>query len=214
MMHILKYNILALALLLFCSPGFAQRKALAATESAAVKAKVTASTQSLESLQSDFTQTKKLSYMDEAIRSTGKLYFKAPGKIRWEYLSPTNYAVIFDGQTMHTIAGGRTKSTNLAANRRMQGLNDLLAGSLQGGDMLDENRFDITYYRDKTDYVAILIPKDKGLSRHIRQVELTFNGTSLLLTQVTLTDPAGDSTQLAFANQRKDVPIADTIFQP
>jgi len=212
-MHILKYNILALALFC-CSSGLAQRKALTAEESAALRAKVTSNTQNLQSLQSDFIQTKQLSYMDKAIRSTGKLYFKAPGKIRWEYLSPTNYVVIFDGQTMHTIEDGRTKSTNLAANRRTQGFNNLLVSSLQGGDMLDESRFDITYSRDKTDFIALLTPKDKGLSRYIRQVELIFDGTSLLLTRVTLTDPAGDSTQLAFTNQRKDVPIADTIFQP
>ena len=214
-MGIQKRNLFALALLLCCATaGFAQRTALTAAESTALKAKITASTQSLQSLQSDFTQTKQLSYMDKAIRSAGKLYFKAPGRIRWEYVSPTRYVVIFDGQTMHTIAGGRTNTTKLTANRRMKGLNDLLVGSVQGGDMLDENRFDIAYYREKANYVAVLVPKDKELSRYIQQVELAFDGASLLLTQVTLTDPAGDSTQLAFTNQRKDVPIADTIFQP
>ncbi|MEC3881146.1 outer membrane lipoprotein carrier protein LolA [Parapedobacter sp. 10938] len=213
-MHIRKHDILALALLLCCTTGFAQHKALNTEESAALKAKITASTQNLQSLQSDFTQTKQLSYMDNAIRSTGKLYFKAPGKIRWEYVSPTNYVVIFDGQTMHTVEGGRTKTTNLTANRRMKRLNDLLAGSVQNGNMLDESRFDITYYRDKADYVAVLVPKDKGLSRFIRQVALTFDGTSLLLTRVTLTDPAGDTTQLAFANQRKNATIPGTVFEP
>ncbi|HWK56649.1 MAG TPA: outer membrane lipoprotein carrier protein LolA [Parapedobacter sp.] len=213
-MHTLKYSIIALGLLLCGTAGFAQRKALGTEESTVLKAKVTANTQNLQTLQGDFTQIKQLSYMDNAIRSTGKLYFKAPGQIRWEYVSPANYVVIFNGQSMHTIEGGRTKTTSLGANRRMQGLNDLLAGSVRGGDMLDESRFQISYFHDKADYIAILVPKDKGLSRYIKQVELTFDGTSLLLTQVTLTDPAGDSTQLAFVNQRKDLPIPDAMFQP
>lgn len=213
-MHITKFNLLALALLLCGPTGFAQRKALTVAEADALKAELTANARDLKSLQSDFTQTKQLSYLDEAIRSAGKLYFRAPGKIRWEYLSPTNYAVIFNGQTMHTIEDGRIKSTNLEANRRMQGLNDLLAGSLPGGDMLDENRFDITYYRDQTYYIAILAPKDKGLSRFIRQVELAFDGTSLLPTRIRLTDPAGDTTQLTFTNQRRNVPVSDTMFRP
>lgn len=203
-----------MALLLCCATAFAQREALDTEESKAVKAKVAAAAQSLQSLQSDFTQTKEVSYMDNAIRSVGKLYFKAPDRIRWEYTSPTNYVVIFDGQTMHTVEGGRTKTTKLTANRRMKGLNDLLAGSLQGGTMLDESRFDITYYRDKAGYVALLVPKDKGLSRYIRQVELTFDSSSLLLTRVTLTDPAGDTTQLAFANQRKNMAVDDATFHP
>src|SRR3546814_3760276 len=151
-MHILKHNIRALTLLLCCTAGFAQRKALTTAESAAVKAKITANTQNLQSLQSDFTQTKQLSYMDKPIRSAGKLYFKAPGKIRWEYTSHTVYVVIFDGQTMHTVEGGHTKTVELTANRRTQGLNNLLVGSVQGGNMLDERRFDIDYYSEKADY--------------------------------------------------------------
>lgn len=152
--------------------------------------------------------------MDNAIRSTGKLYFKAPGKIRWEYVSPTNYAVIFDGQTMHAIHDGRIKTTNLTANRRMKGLNELLIGSVQGGNMLDESQFDITYYREKAGCAAILTPKDKSLGKYIQQVELIFDPTSLLLTQVTLTDATGDSTRIDFANQRKNAQVPDTLFQP
>ncbi len=152
--------------------------------------------------------------MDNAIRSTGKLYFKAPDKIRWEYVSPAPYVVVFDGQTMHTVEGGRTKTTNLTANRRMKGLNGLLLGSIQGGDMLDESQFNISYYRDRANYVAKLAPKDKSLNKYIQHVELTFDGTSLLLSEVTLTDPAGDSTQLVFTNRRKNASIPDVTFQP
>lgn len=213
-MRIRKHNILALALLLCYLSGLAQSSELSGEKSAALKARITANTQRLQSLQSDFTQTKQLSYMDDAIRSKGKLYFKAPAQIRWEYVSPTNYVIIFNGQTMHTTEGGRTKTINLGANRRLKGLDDLLTGSLQGGNMLDESRFDISYYHEKAGYIAVLIPKDSGLSKYIRQVELTFDETTLLLTQVTLTDPAGDSSRLTFNNQRKNTPILDTMFRP
>ncbi|WP_262247616.1 LolA family protein [Parapedobacter soli] len=213
-MHTYKTSILALALLLCCAAGFAQRKALSAEQSAALKAKIIATTQNLQSLQSDFTQTKQLSYLENSVQSTGKFYFKAPEKIRWEYTSPASYVVIFDGQTMYTIADGRTKTTTLTANRRMKGLDGLLAGSLQGGDMLDESLFNISYYGDKVDFVAVLTPRDKGLSKYIQQAELVFNGTNLLLSQVTLKDPSGDTTLLTFTNQQQDLSIPDTTFQP
>lgn len=192
----------------------AQRKALTAAEATTLKAKVTASTQSLQSLQSDFTQTKQLSYLENAVRSSGTLHFKAPGKIRWEYLRPTSYVVIFDGHTMHTVEGNRSKTANLNANRRMKGLNDLLLGSVQDGNLLDDSHFDITYYRERAGYVAVLTPKEKALHRYIQQVELIFDETSLLLSEVTLTDPTGDSTRLTFANQRKNISIPETMFQP
>lgn len=210
----LKRNILALALLLCYAAGFAQRTPLTADESGALKAEITAGTRGVQSLQSDFTQTKQLSYLENTIQSSGTLHFKAPGKIRWAYLSPTDYVVIFDGHTMHTVEGGRSKTVNLAANRRLSGLNDLLTGSVRGGNLLDDNRFDITYYREKTGYVAVLVPKETALRQYIQQVELTFDVASLLLSTVTLTDPAGDTTQLTFTNQRKNVSVSDTMFQP
>ena len=190
----------------------AQRKALTAEESTALQEKVAANIHGLQSLQSDFTQTRHLSYLENAERSAGKLYFKSPGKIRWEYQSPTEYVVIFDGQTMHTIEDDRTKTVDLATNRRMKGLSDLLLGTVQEGNMLDEGRFNITYHREKADYVAILQPKEAALRKYIQQVELTFDSSNLLLKQVLLTDPAGDSTQLAFTNQRKNAPIDAVNF--
>ncbi len=213
-MLIQKYNLLTLALLLCCTAGFAQRTVLTPKESAALKEGVAASTRSLQSLQSDFIQTKQLSYLENVVHSSGTLRFKAPGKIRWEYLSPTNYVVIFDGHNMHTVEGDRSKTVNLSANRRLKGLNDLLVGSVQGGDMLDENRFNITYYREKTSYVAVLVPKEVTLRKYIQHVELVFDQTTLLLSEVTLTDPTGESTRLTFTNQRKNISIPDTTFQP
>lgn len=211
-MHTLKHKLLTLVLLLSCAAVSAQRKALAPGETATFKEKVATNMQHLQSLESDFVQTKQLSYLEKTIKTTGKLYFKAPRKIRWEYQSPTAYVIIFDDQTMYTDDGVSKKTVDLAAHRRMKGLNDLLMGTVQGSNILDESRFTITYYRQNTDYSAVLVPREKALGKFVKQVELTFDGASLLLKQVLLTDPAGDSTQLTFSNQRKNTSIPEAKF--
>ncbi|SEL68882.1 outer membrane lipoprotein carrier protein LolA [Parapedobacter koreensis] len=208
-----KYVIATIALLMTFSAGFAQRKALTPAEVAALKAKVAANTKSLQSLESDFTQSKQLSYMDDAINASGKLYFKAPRKIRWEYLQPTGYAVVFDNQTMHVDeGGGKQRHLDMASNKRLKGLSDLLVGTVQGGDLFDDSRFAITYYREGIGYVATLIPKEKALQRYIKQVELTLNGNNFLLTRVKITDPTQDYTLIDFENQRKNAAIPEDKF--
>jgi outer membrane lipoprotein carrier protein len=211
-MHILKYKLIAITLLVCCSVVSAQRKALSPAETTAFKERVSANTQNLQSLESDFVQTKQLSYLENTIKSTGKLYFKAPGKIRWEYDSPTKYVIIFDDQTMYTEDGTTKKTLNLAANRRLKGLNDLLVGTVQGGSILDENRFTITCYRENADYSVVLVPREKALGKYVKQVELSFNGSDLLLKQVAIVDPSEDRTQLTFTNQLKNIAIADGKF--
>lgn len=211
-MHTLKYKILILALLLCCTEVVAQRKALTPAEARAFKEKIAANTQHLQSLESDFAQTKQLSYLENTIKSAGKLYFKAPRKIRWEYRSPTTYVVIFDDQTMYTKDGSAIKSVDLTANRRLKGLNDLLVGTVQGGNILDESRFAITYYHENNAYLAVLVPREKALGKYVEQIELSFDSSTLLLKQVGIIDPSGDRTQLTFSNQRKNTPISDAKF--
>src|SRR5690606_40561039 len=64
------------------------------TEIKKLKENINSATSNLTSLQSDFTQTKHLDFMENDVKSSGKLYFKSKSKIRWEYTSPFHYYVI------------------------------------------------------------------------------------------------------------------------
>ncbi|MGK6351658.1 LolA family protein [Parapedobacter sp. DT-150] len=208
-----KHRILIMIALVLCSVASAQQKALTAAEVALFKEKVTANTKNIRSLESDFTQTKQLSYVEKAITSSGKLYFKAPQQIRWEYLQPTRHVIVFDGQTMRVDAGAdKKKQVDLTSNSRLNALSDLMVGTVQGGKILDDSRFDITYYREGTGYLARLIPKEGALRKYMKQVELTFEGTTFLLKRTKIIDPAADYTLITFEHQRKNATISEDKF--
>jgi len=186
---------------------------LTVSEIASLKEKMATSAKNLQSLESSFTQTKQLSYLEKAAVSSGKLYFKPPRKIRWEYTSPTPYTVIFNDDKMYTRnEAGKTSQTDLSANKRFNALNGLLTETAQNGNFFDENRFTIAYYKNGQGYAAVLIPKEKALNKYIRQIELAIDGTSFLVQQVKIVDPSSDYMQLDFANQRKNAPIPEDKF--
>ncbi|MBK1440828.1 outer membrane lipoprotein carrier protein LolA [Parapedobacter sp. ISTM3] len=212
-MRMRKYRLLTIVLLAACTAGFAQRKALTPAETAAFKEKVIANTRNLKSLESNFTQSKQLSYMEHAVKASGKLYFRAPQDIRWEYRQPTSYVIVFDHQTMFIDEGGsKPKQIDLAANRRLKGLSGLLVGTVQGGNVVDESRFVVDYYRAGSGYAAILRPKDKALQRYIKEVELTFDGSTFLINRIKIIDPTQDFTLIDFENQRKNVAMPEELF--
>src|SRR5690606_29229186 len=125
-MHISKISFIGIILFSVSLAASAQQ-VLTAAEVAQLKENTIASAKNLQSLESSFTQTKQLSYLEKAIMSSGKLYFKPPHKIRWEYTSPTSYTVIFNNGTMYTRnEAGKTSKTDLRTNKRFNALNDLL----------------------------------------------------------------------------------------
>ncbi|RQP15929.1 MAG: outer membrane lipoprotein carrier protein LolA, partial [Parapedobacter sp.] len=81
-MHIRKISVIGFVLFLASIRAFGQQ-ALTTPEINALKEKTAANAKTLQSLESNFTQTKHLSYLENAVQSSGKLYFKNPGKIRW-----------------------------------------------------------------------------------------------------------------------------------
>src|SRR5690606_32130989 len=163
-MHMRKLNLIGMVLFLAGSLSVSAQQALTATEISMLKEKAAASAKSLQSLESNFTQTKHLSYLDNVPQSSGKLYFKAPRNIRWEYTRPTSFTVVFNSDKMYTRdERGKTSQTDLAANRRFSALNNLLTNTAQEGDFFDENQFNITYAHNGDGYTAVLVPKEKAL---------------------------------------------------
>ena len=208
-----KISLIGTMLLLAGSLSTSAQQTLTPAEIGTLKEKTAASAKSLQSLESNFTQTKHLSYLDNAPQSSGKLYFKAPRNIRWEYTRPTPFTVVFTGDKMYTRdERGKTSQTDLAANRRFSALNNLLTQTAQEGDFFDESQFSITYTKNSDGYTAVLVPKEKALGKYIKQIELTIDPTSFLVKQVKIVDPSTDYTQLDFTNQQKNTAVSEDKF--
>ena len=52
------------------------------------------------SFSADFTQESSLKALDIVDTARGRVWFKYPGRMRWEYLSPEKYEIITDGKTL------------------------------------------------------------------------------------------------------------------
>lgn len=201
-----------LAMALWGGPAWAQPVALSASEISTLKKQVAQQASGLQSLESDFVQLKHLDFVDKAIKSAGKLYFKSPQRIRWEYTTPFAYYVIFDDTRLFVNDGGNTKDVSLASNALLRDINSMLAGTVQGDAIFDEERFDIAYHRVDAQYRATFIPKEKALARYIKQIEMTFDPSSYLVARIKIVEPSMDYTEITFSAQKRNTPIADEKF--
>ncbi len=185
---------------------------LSNAEQLTFKKKVQKTAQSIKSIQSDFTQTKHLSVLDNVIISEGKLTFKSPNSVKWDYLKPYKNSAIFKDDTLLVNNEGKKTEMDLSSNRMFRSLNTLIVNSIKG-DMFDVAQFDISYLKVGTDYLVTFIPKDKRLKKFIASFELTFDKDSTQVRQVKLIEPNDDFTLIEFKNKQLNGDISDSEFK-
>lgn len=200
-----------LFLLGIASAGYA-RQGMAPRDTALFKKQVNAQAALLQTLESHFVQTKHLDFMEHDLVSSGKLYFRQPALVRWEYQDPFHYTVVFRKDKMYLDDNGKKKSVDLANSKKLKNLGSLIAGTVQGAGIFDDERFEIAYYTEDKDYRCIFTPKEKELKKYIREISLLFDGTTYMVKHIRMTDPSADYTDIRFSNQKRNSGIPDEKF--
>ena len=86
-------------------------------EAKALKAKVKTLASSTKTISSEFVQYKHLDFLDNDIETSGKLAFKAPDLVKWEYLDPFKYSVLFKNETLFINDEGNKSNVDIGSNK-------------------------------------------------------------------------------------------------
>ena len=73
---------------------------------------------SIESLECEFTQTKTVSMLEQKMVSEGKLYFRKPSAVRWEYLTPVHNFFIMNGEDL--LAGNDASAKHSSLKKSLK----------------------------------------------------------------------------------------------
>jgi outer membrane lipoprotein-sorting protein len=206
------YSYLAVFLGLFSIISMGAQNQLSKSEQAAFKEEVQSIANKTTTITSDFEQIKHIDVLDNDIVSEGKLLYKAPQNIRWEYTSPTKYTVIFKDDKLYLNNQGKKDEVNLAANKIFRSFNALIVNSVKGS-MFDDDQFDMMYYKSERNYNVSFTPKDKRMRKFIQSFELNFEGKTKQVTQIKMVEPNGDYTLVVFKNRKNNSKVLDTVFQ-
>lgn len=205
------FILLFLFALIFGFRGSSQTK-LSASEQKEFKAKVQKTAQNTQTIVSDFNQIKHLSVLDNDISSKGKLVFKAPNLVKWDYLEPyQNTAIFRDNQLIVTNEGKKDK-IDLSSNKLFRSLNMLIVNSIKG-DMFDESQFELSYFKYDLGYLVKFTPKDKRMKKFISSFELKFSNTTAEVEEVKLLEPNDDYTLIIFQNRKVNTNVSETAFK-
>lgn len=202
-------NILLLILLITVSFLFGQTP-MSEAEAKSFIAKVTADSKNLKTLQADFVQTKKVSFMAKNAVSSGKMALQFPNLLSWKYTKPTLYSIVFRENHIYINNRGKQSSVD-AKNKRFEKLNKLIVGTASGR-LFNDPDFIVRYFKNGGTNIARFIPKSQTLLRYIKYVELSFTDGQSTVSQVNMVEDSGDATIINFKNAKVNAPIPADAF--
>ena len=144
------------------------------------------------------------------IKKKGKVYFKKPGKMRWDYTSPDKVYYISDGDILWNYVPDskivyklKVKDSDLFfALRFLYGEGDLAKDFLlSDGGTSGPSR--------------VLVLKPKAGQQNFKELKLLVNPADGQIAETILTDPAGNVSQIVFQKVSfKDLPNDGFTFTP
>jgi outer membrane lipoprotein-sorting protein len=189
----------------------AQETAMNASEIISFKEKVIASAKTTKSIQTDFLQYKHLDFLTDDVKTSGKMFFKAPNLVKWEYTNPYQYSVIFKEDQLLINDGGTKSKVDIGNSKLFKKLNQLIVNSVKG-NMFNDADFTVSFFKSSKYNKAVFIPKDKKIAGYIASFELLFNKDDAQVFEVKMVEPSQDFTRILFSNRTLNSTINDSVF--
>ena len=190
---------------------YAQTK-LTDVQSQEVMAQLSQAAASMQSMQCRFVQEKTSTMLAEPSVSEGLMYFIAPDRLRWEYVTPYPFALVVNGERIVKVTDGKAEVLVGNANRMYQGIASIIMGSASGKKLFDTSAFDIVLYDDDVYWKAEMTPKRRDMKRMFSQLVFRFDKATNSISRVEFKNAGGDLTSIRFEDIKLNEAIGEKVF--
>ena len=173
--------------------------------------KIIAANENIFTIQSDFTQTKHLSFLDEDVISEGRFYFRKINQLRWEYSDPFYYLIIFNDDKIYIKTDETKPFSTTSSNIMTSQINELMVGIVDGS-VLKSDQFTITYFQSPDQYLLILFPRDSGMRDFLHEIHLYISKQDKTVAELRMIEASEDFTLIRFSNKVLNEEIPDKVF--
>ncbi len=159
--------------------------------------------ETISTIEADFVQEATSKAMKRSDTSEGRVYFKKPGKMRWEYRKPLQDLIVSNGKTIWVYQPDLAQAIEKPFDA---GASVLATDFLSGIGDLKKN-FKVKVADNGT---ITLVPKDPG--ENIRKITLSLDPGGLVR-KTTIDDAFGNETSITFKNLKTNTELKDSLFE-
>ena len=175
--------------------------------------KLQSSYEKAKDLKSDFVQEATIKSIKKTEREEGKVFFKNPKNMLWEYTKPQGKKLVINSQKAWLYLSREKVVYTQKSESIFQ--SKFLINFFSGSGRLKDD-FTIKYAEPKAldkegNYLLVLIPREKTAA--CNSVKLTIDKNNFYILQVSFDDVMGNSTTLKFSNISINTGLAQKMFQ-
>jgi outer membrane lipoprotein-sorting protein len=159
----------------------------------------------------DFEQTKTMSLLSDDITSTGKMYYRRDGCLRWEYAPPDAYTFIQNNKKALMLAGDK-RISDVKLSRFFQEMVGVMMNGISGSGLTDTKNFDVSYSGNVAQLEVTLVPVRKEMKKMFSSIKLTFNLKDYTADEIELKEKSGDVTIIRLLNKQLNVDVDNAKF--
>lgn len=207
----IKIFIVLVLLQVCCFQSWSQEQKMSENEIIVFKQSVAVMSKKIKTLTTDFVQYKHLDFLSKDIETSGKMVFKEPNSLLWQYKKPYSYSIVFKNGKILINDEGKKSAVDIGNSKLFGKINKLIVGSVSG-DLFDDAAFSISYFKNKEQNITKFIPKDAALKKYIKQIELTFDKEEATVIQVKLLESSADYTRIVLKNKVINAKVDEASF--
>lgn len=188
-------------------PKPSARPAAAPTDAAAIADRVQAVYDEVRDFSADFTQEYSNVSLGSSRSSTGRVFFKKPGKMRWDYKGPNERFLISDGSQLWVYEPEFAQYYNQSlTDSQLPSAMRFLMGE---GNLRDE--FAVRVRSQTAEKITLeLVPKQR--SSQFARLHFVVDATSFHVLETTVFDALGNTNRLRFSRVRQNTDLPDSGF--
>jgi outer membrane lipoprotein carrier protein len=174
------------------------------------------SAREVTTLKGEFTQRNRSQLFEKELRSTGRIYYRRPRQIRWEYLAPDPSTLVLDGQKATlTTPGQPAQVFDLERDATMRTVFDQLLLWLAPDSLTAARQaYDLAVSGTRDEPALVLTPKPGGqVAKAFSRIALRVDGKTHLLRGIVLTERNGDEKELLFVKLQRNAPLPPDAFR-
>ena len=135
-----------------------------------------------------FTEQRFVAGLDQTLRSSGTLSFKAPERLARHTLAPRPESFVVEGNQITLERGGRVRQASLDTVPEMGALVAAIRGTLTGNAAVLRQHFKANVGGNAAHWTLTLLPLDERLGGTVRELRLEGQQADLLRVEVQLSD--------------------------
>jgi outer membrane lipoprotein-sorting protein len=165
----------------------------------------------VDSISADFIQEKHLPILARPLVSTGRLLYRRPDALRWEYSAPVKSVLLMQNGDVRRFVNSEKGLIEDASVRlqAMQFVMPEISGWL-GGRFQDNPMFEAGLYEGRR---ILLVPKDAAMARFVQRIELLLSDRPGVIEQVMIFESEDAFTRMIFSNTQVNPALDHHLFQ-